>query len=88
MRTAAQERARYNWLTPKAFAGAVGIVNADGEPMAERVREIIHDQSSEALQPPFVMDVSRSSQPRYMIRPDAVEVFIEESQERLMERVG
>lgn len=88
MRTAAQEKARFTWLTPRDFAVRVGIVNDDGEPMAERVRGIIHSGESEALRPPYVMDVSRSSQPRYMIRPDAVDVFIEESQERLMERVG
>jgi excisionase family DNA binding protein len=69
-----QERARYTWLTPSEVAERIGVESVD------TVRELIRDGH---LAPPGVMDVSRSSRPRYRISPEAVDRFIRESERRV-----
>lgn len=88
MRTAEEYQAEYQWITPREFAERAGIVKPDGEPSPELVRQIIHDGTSEALRPPYVKDISRSSVPRYRIDPEAVELYHEESVRRLEERLA
>ena len=86
MRTATEWEAEFNWLTPSEFAKRVGLLTDSGNPSTELVRQMIRDGSSEALQPPLVKDVSRSTRPRYRIHPDAVEKYEAESIRRVEER--
>lgn len=88
MRTAEEYGAEFNWLTPREFARRAGLLKPSGKPSPEMVRQIIHDGTSEALRPPHVMDISRSSVPRYRIDPEAVELYHEESVRRLEERLA
>lgn len=88
MRTPDQWQTEYTWLSPRAFAERVGLVNDSGQPSEDLVRRIIRAGTSDALKPPRVKDVSRSGRARYRIHPDAVALYEAESLRRVEERAA
>jgi excisionase family DNA binding protein len=72
-KTPEQRQAEYRWLTPSEAATRLGVSD-------ELVRDLIREGH---LAPPGVMDVSRSSRPRYRISPAAVDRYIAQSEERV-----
>jgi len=88
VRTPEQWQAEFVWLSPRAFAERVGLVNDAGHPSEDLVRRIIRAGTSDALKPPRVKDVSRSGRARYRIHPDSVALYEAESLRRVEERVA
>lgn len=74
MRTKEAERARYNWLTPRSFADAIGV---EEEQVRVMIREGWFRRDTDI---PECLDVKRpeAKRPEYRIHPAALKRFYRE----------